>query len=123
VAGYTNSTDFPNTTGRAQGSFGGSDDAFLARLNSSLTQILQSTYLGESGDDDAYALAIHPTTGEVYVAGWTLSTDFPRTSGGAQASNRGGTDAFVARLTANLAATGGSEGGSGSGGGRRIRKR
>jgi hypothetical protein len=124
VAGRTRSTDFPGIFGGAQTSYGGGrSDAFVARLNSSLTQILQSTYLGGSGKDGAYALAIHPTTGEVYVAGVTNSTNFPRTSGGAQASNRGGTDAFVARLTANLAATGGSEGGSGSGGGRRIRKK
>jgi hypothetical protein len=119
VAGRTRSTDFPGIFGGAQTSYGGGrSDAFVARLNSSLTQILQSTYLGGSGKDGAYALAIHPTTGE--VGGVTNSTNFPRTS---QASNRGGTDAFVARLTANLAATGGSEGGSGSGGGRRIRKK
>jgi hypothetical protein len=128
VAGYTNSTDFPNTTGGAQASCSSCrilyPDAFVARLNSGLTQILQSTYLGESGDDDARALAIHPTTGEVYVAGDTNSTNFPRTSGGAQTSyGRGDKDAFVARLTANLAATGGSEGGGGSGGGRRIRRK
>jgi muconolactone delta-isomerase len=124
VAGVTNSTDFPNTTGGAQGSFGGSDDAFVARLNSSLTQILQSTYLGESGDDDARALAIHPTTGDVYVAGGTDSNNFPRTSGGAQTGRGGNSDAFVARLTADLAAGSGSgSGGSGSGGGRGIRKK
>jgi hypothetical protein len=123
VAGVTDSTDFPNTTGGAQASKGGWDEAFLARLNSSLTQILQSIYLGGNGDDDAYALAIHPTTGNVYVAGYTNSTDFPNTTGGAQTSyGKGDKDAFVARLTANLAATGGSEGGGGSGGGRRIRK-
>jgi len=127
VAGYTNSTDFPNTTGGAQAICSSCrilyPDTFVARLNSSLTQILQSTYLGGSGDDDAYALAIHPTTGDVYVAGETKSTNFPGTSGGAQASFGGREDAFVARLTANLAATGGSDGGSGSGGGRGIRKK
>jgi len=124
VAGVTDSTDFPDTTGGAQTSYGGGRyDAFVTRLNSSLTQILQSTYLGGSGDDDAYALAIHPTTGDVYVAGETKSTNFPGTSGGAQASFGGREDAFVARLTANLAATGGSDGGSGSGGGRGIRKK
>jgi hypothetical protein len=104
VAGWTYSTDFPNTTGGAQASFGGGFDAFVARLNSNLTQILQSTYLGGSGSDWAYALAIHPTTGDVYVAGSTDSTNFPNTTGGAQASFGGGTDAFVARLTADLAA-------------------
>jgi uncharacterized protein YifN (PemK superfamily) len=36
--------------------------------------ILQATYLGGSSDDGAAALAIHPKTGDVYVAGWTEST-------------------------------------------------
>jgi len=104
VAGDTFSTNFPGTTGGAQASYGGGlDDAFVARLNKELTQILQSTYLGGSDSDSASALVIHPTTGEVYVAGDTYSTDFPRTTGGAQASHRGGyTDAFVARLSADL---------------------
>ena len=75
--------------------------------------ILQSTYLGGSGSDTVYALAIHPTTGEVYVAGNTNSTDFPNTSGGAQGTYGGSTDAFVARLTADLTADSGSGGGSG----------
>jgi hypothetical protein len=125
VAGYTYSTDFPRTTGGAQASEGGWDDAFVARLNSGLTQILQSTYLGGSDGDYAHALAIHPTTGDVYVAGYTSSTNFPKTTGSAQASYGGGTyDAFVARLTADLAAGSGSgSGGGGSGGERRIRKR
>jgi hypothetical protein len=124
VAGYTSSTDFPRTSGGAQTGRGGLIDAFVTRLNSGLTQILQSTYLGGSDSNYAHALAIHPTTGDVYVAGVTESTNFPGTSGGAQTSYGGGNkDAFVTRLTANLAATGGSDGGSGSGGERGIRKR
>ena len=124
VAGNTSSDDFPGTSGGAQTGSGGLIDAFVARLNSGLTQILQATYLGGSDSDYAHNLAIHPTTGEVYVAGETKSTNFPGTSGGAQTSyGRGDKDAFVARLTTNLAATGGSEGGGGSGGGRRIRKK
>jgi uncharacterized repeat protein (TIGR02543 family) len=102
VAGSTISYDFPKTTGGAQASYGGFSDAFVARLNSSLTQILQATYLGGRGADRARALAIHPTTGEVYVAGYTSSDNFPRTSGGAQASYGGFSDAFVARLNSNL---------------------
>jgi hypothetical protein len=39
----------------------------------------------------------------VYVAGATGSSNFPNTTGGAQVSNGGGGDAFVARLTADLA--------------------
>jgi hypothetical protein len=115
VAGSTYSPNFPYTFGGAQPSWHPGylydddigtiplADSFVARLNSTLTQILQATYLGGSGVDSASALVIHPSTGEIYVAGSTNSTDFPRTGGGAQASNAGGSDAFVARLAADLA--------------------
>jgi hypothetical protein len=103
VAGYTYSTDFPKTNGGAQtGHGGGYSDAFVARLDSNLKQILQSTYLGGRDSDWASTLAIHPTTGDVYVAGVTGSVDFPDTTGGAQKSKGGGSDAFVARLSADL---------------------
>jgi hypothetical protein len=104
VAGSTDSKDFPKITGGAQKSRSGKDDAFVARLNKKLTRIMQSTYLGGSGDDDiAFGLAIHPTTGDVYVAGCTYSYDFPKTTGGAQTRHGGGySDAFVARLNKEL---------------------
>ena len=102
VAGFTDSSNFPGTAGGAQPANGGGFDAFVARLPSTLTALTQATYLGGSGDDEAFALAIHPTTGDVYVAGDTASTNFPGTAGGAQPTS-GGWDAFVARL--NLVAT------------------
>jgi PKD repeat protein len=58
---------------------------------------------GEAGTIGPYALAIHPSTGDVYVGGYTSSTDFPNTTGGAQAGlRRAAWDAFVARLSADL---------------------
>jgi hypothetical protein len=76
-------------------------------LNATLTTLSQATYLGGSGVDQGLALAIHPTSGEVLVAGFTLfSTNFPGTAGGAQPASGGGEDAFVARLTADLAGVG-----------------
>jgi hypothetical protein len=103
VAGFTASANFPNTAGGAQASKGRFEDAFVARLKADLTEIHQSTYLGGGWSDEAFALAIHPTTGEVYVAGYTASEDFPNTAGGAQATYAGGfEDAFVARLNAAL---------------------
>jgi hypothetical protein len=127
VAGETSSKNFPKTTGGAQVAHGGGDrDSFVARLNKDLTKILRATYLGGSNGDSVYALAIHPQTGEIYVAGYTTSTNFPKTACGAQTKcNKcivsgyiGSGDAFVARLTADLAAgRGSSSGGSGGGGG------
>src|SRR4029077_7112503 len=105
VAGRTDSTTFPGTAGGAQTTNGGGIDGFVARLNSALTILTQSTFLGGSGSfDEVHALAIHPATGDVYVAGFTDSTTFPGTAGGAQTSNGGGTDAFVARLNSALTA-------------------
>jgi len=81
VAGLTGSNNFPGTTNGAQSGSGGLLDAFVAKLNSGLTQILQSTYLGGSRNDRVFALAIS-SAGDVYVAGDTESTNFPNTANG-----------------------------------------
>ncbi len=114
VAGLTDSWDFPNTSGGAQPQRGNpsdpyDSDAFVALLNAELTQNFQSTYLGGGSVEQSNAIAIHPTTAEIYVAGETWSQDFPNTTGGAQPTNAGGAEAFVARfnssLTSNLQST------------------
>ncbi|HKA92257.1 MAG TPA: hypothetical protein VKE97_00540, partial [Acidimicrobiia bacterium] len=106
ISGFTESLDFPGTTGGAQSAHaadaGNHDDAFVARLNAALTSLDQATYLGGNGSEFADAIQLTPS--EVYVAGQTRSTDFPGTRGGAQAAPGGGSDAFVARLNANLSA-------------------
>jgi len=56
---------------------------------------------GGNGYDDATAIALD-SSGNVYVAGSTASTNFPGTTNGAQASNGGTYDAFVAKLTSDL---------------------
>src|SRR5262249_26142351 len=103
VAGYTESSDFPGTAGGAQTQ---PDSMFVARLNSSLTTLLQATYLGGSGADNPLALAINQDSGEVYLEGNTQSADFPHTAGGAQPTYagcpQGCGDAFVARLSPTL---------------------
>jgi uncharacterized OB-fold protein len=102
VAGWTDSTDFPGTPGGAQPSYGGgAHDVFIAKLNSTLTSI-QSTYLGGSGDEWGWIDHVD-SSGNIYVVGWTDSTDFPWTPGGAQPSYGGGTgDVFIAKLNSNL---------------------
>ena len=56
-----------------------------------------STYFGGSGSDAATAVAVD-AGGNIYITGWTASSDLPVTSGAIQASNRGGVDAFVAKF-------------------------
>jgi uncharacterized protein (TIGR03437 family) len=88
VTGMTNSLNFPTTAGAFQPSFRGMGgntcnpmgDAFVAKLNSSGTQLIYSTYLGGSADDAATAIAID-AAGNAYVVGMTLSNNFPVTPG------------------------------------------
>jgi hypothetical protein len=56
-----------------------------------------STYLGGSGDDIGYSIAVD-STGYAYVTGNTTSTDFPTTSSAYQTSYGTNTDAFVTKL-------------------------
>ncbi|HWW76246.1 MAG TPA: SBBP repeat-containing protein, partial [Pyrinomonadaceae bacterium] len=58
--------------------------------------IVYSTYLGGSAADQAWAVAVD-SSGSVYVAGFTASTNFP-TANAIQAANGGFQDAFVAKL-------------------------
>jgi hypothetical protein len=102
VGGFTESSGFPGTSGGTQAvTGGGTRDAFVAELSGDLTTLIQSTYLGGSGDDLGFALALGGS-GQVYVAGQTTSNDLPGVTGGAQAIFGGVQDAFVAVLSADL---------------------
>jgi len=96
VAGITYSTDF--STGSAyQGSYGGSGDAFITKINPAGTALTYSTYLGGSGLDEGWAVSIDAAR-SVYVAGNTLSANFP-TASSIQSSLSGSADAFVTKLS------------------------
>jgi hypothetical protein len=55
---------------------GGGQDSILMQIPSSGAWLAYSTYLGGSGDDRAYGLAVDPD-GNVVVTGVTSSADFP----------------------------------------------
>jgi len=55
-----------------------------------------SSYLGGSADDSVSAIALD-ASGNIYLAGWTDSVDFPMEDA-FQSSNRGGVEAFVVKL-------------------------
>ena len=100
VTGVTNSTNFPNITGGADTTING-DEAFVSRLSSNLRTIYRSTFLGGSKYDSGAAIAIHPTSGNIYVTGTTGSSDFPNITGGAD-TVLAGDEAFVSRLSSDL---------------------
>ena len=64
--------------------------------------LLGSTYFGGTDREFGNAIAINPSSGVVYVAGETFSSDIPGTSGGAQTSKAGSYAAFIARFNSSL---------------------
>ncbi|MBI5847144.1 MAG: hypothetical protein HZB31_04220 [Nitrospirae bacterium] len=100
VAGYTHSTNFPGTKHGAQQTYGGNNDGFVALLNSDLKKLIRATYIGGSNYEEAKAVAISGSN--VYVAGYTLSSDFPGIAHGAQHTHGGDHDGFVALLKSDL---------------------
>ncbi|MBZ5615898.1 MAG: SBBP repeat-containing protein [Acidobacteriia bacterium] len=97
VTGVTGSTDFPTTLGAFQTTSNGSGDAFVAKLNPSGSALVYSTYLGGSGADDGYGIAVD-SAGDAYVTGVTISTDFPTMNPLQPAYGGGQFDGFVTKL-------------------------
>jgi uncharacterized protein (TIGR03437 family) len=111
IGGSTLSPDFPVLKG-SQTTFKGAGgelnyiggDGFLAKLNPLGTALVYATYLGGSLDDRIAGVAVD-ANGNAFVAGNTLSTDFPVTidayqktyGGGGQDVFRAG-DAFMAEV-------------------------
>jgi hypothetical protein len=96
VAGYTNSSNFPVMVA-SQPSFGGDTDAYVAKLDPN-GALKYSTYLGGTGYDSAWAIAVD-STGTSWVTGRSNSVNFPATVG--QNQLKGATDAFVVKLNSS----------------------
>jgi hypothetical protein len=95
VGGDTSSTDFPVLNGAYTSNHGG-QDGFIAKLTTSGTAIVYSTYLGGTATDHVAAIAVN-AAGNAYVTGSTYSVNFP-VSQAVQASTGGNQDAFVTEL-------------------------
>jgi len=103
VAGYTYSADFPtmNPLPAPHNALQGNRDAFVTKLDPTGSALVYSTYLGGSGFDYGYGIAVD-SSGNAYVTGYTQSTDFPTLNPLPAPNNawQGSTDAFVTKLNA-----------------------
>jgi hypothetical protein len=97
ITGYTQSADFPVTTGAIQTA--SSTEPFVAVLNTMGTKLTYSTCLGGSNGDGAYAIAVD-SGNNAYITGYTNSADFPATSGAwrPRFNTIASQDGFVAKL-------------------------
>ena len=101
VASHTTSTNFPAAGGLGGAYRGGTSDGVVVKLAPGLDAVRWASYLGGSGADAAYSLQVEPGSGDVYVAGGTLSANFPTTAGAYRPTRPGNVDGFVARIAAN----------------------
>jgi Beta-propeller repeat len=102
LAGATASPDFPGVSASSiQPTLGGNYDAFVVKINPAGNGIVYSTFLGGTGMDVAYGIAVD-SPGNAYVTGSTASDGFPGVKGSSlQFSNAGGySDAFLAKIDA-----------------------
>jgi hypothetical protein len=99
IAGDTTSTNFPATSAAYQRSNRGSQNAFVAKLNSNCSSLIYATYIGGSLTDHAAGIAVD-AAGTAFIAGSTWSTNFP-VANAYQSTLAGGQDAFVARIAAS----------------------
>lgn len=94
VTGFTTSSNLP-LINPYRSTFQGVTEAFVMKLNAA-GQPVYVTFLGGTGDDSGNAIAVD-STGAAYIAGQTSSVDmFPSPL----RAPSGGTDAYVAKLSA-----------------------
>jgi gliding motility-associated-like protein len=90
VAAATSSSNFPNVNAN-QTTIGGLQDGVVFKLNSTCTALPWSTFIGGSNNDAAYVISLNKKNyNELFVAGGTMSSNFPTTAGTIHPTFQGG---------------------------------
>ena len=104
VAGLTLSTNFPVVNAFQPTMGGGFSDAFVSVLNPAGNGLVFSTFLGGNRMENDNTQSVGPSLavtadGTTYVAGSTMSANFPRTADAIQSVYAGGIDdGYVAKI-------------------------
>lgn len=95
ITGYTESNNYPTTSGAFDRGYNGLYDVFVSKLSPDGTRLIYSSYYGGSGDDIGYKTVV-TSAGRVYITGWTNSGNFPVSENTVDESFNGGeADVFV----------------------------
>ncbi len=100
MTGYTDDFFFPTTDNAYLRDNGEVRKMFLSQLDTKLpgtSGLIYSTFFGGSGTEEPTAIALGPTPGTVYIAGFTSGTDYP-VKNAYQAASIFGVDGFVAEF-------------------------
>ena len=101
VGGFTYSSSFPVTPNVISQNYNGAGDITLSILNTDLSELLISTYIGGTNRELISEIAIHPN-GSIYITGTVQSDDFPVTSDAFQTTLNGGMDMYACKLNTDL---------------------
>jgi hypothetical protein len=101
VSGDTRSSNFPTTSGAYDRDHNGGGDIFVVKLSSNGGSLLNSTFVGGSGNEESWGMAL-AGSGEPVVAGQSDSSNFPTPGGAYDRDHNGGFDAVVFKLASNL---------------------
>ncbi|PWI48557.1 hypothetical protein CEE45_05805 [Candidatus Heimdallarchaeota archaeon B3_Heim] len=98
LTGTTDSPLFPVTPNAANSTYGGSDDAFLVKMDPFASTVLYATFWGGSSYDVGYAITLD-SIGNIYIGGFTQSVDFPLSIGAYNSTKLGShKDGFIAKF-------------------------
>lgn len=100
LSSVTASNDFPMINGFDNSFNNGTTDGLVIKLNSDLSSIVWSSYVGGSGFDAAYSIKFDNNK-DLMLAGGTTSSDFPTTPGAYQPIFNGIVDGWIARVSAD----------------------
>ena len=101
TSGLTYSSDYPTSSGAYDTSYNGGGDIFITKLNSNLSSLICSTFLGGSYSDGGSA-QLMDDSGNIFVRGTTTSSNYPTTIGAFDTTYNGGSDAILSKLDSNL---------------------
>ena len=94
VTGYTESTDYPTTSGTFDATHNAGQDGFVTKLSPTGNALAFSTFIGGAGYETPAGIATD-SGGAAYVTGFTASTDFPTTAGAHDGTHAGGSSVHV----------------------------
>ena len=98
ISSVTSSLNFPAINGIDDSYNGGPTDAIIVKLNTNLTEMIWSTFLGGNGADASLTLKFDKAK-NIFIAGGTTSSNFPVTNGAYQEQISGDADGWIASIS------------------------
>ena len=98
MVGWTDSLDFPATTGAFDTTPGGMQDGFCARVDPSGATLLWATYLGGLEEDEMWSV-VADSDGSAWITGRAYSHNFPVTPGVFDDTWNGSFDIVALKIT------------------------